>query len=221
MAAAGVGSSSDSSCSDPCSVEEISWYDPARETSPLSDVAVWDPYMLPDMPMDFRAVPLVQSMATQVSVSMPGAEGSSDLAASQLLHILDSLDAKELLPVSVPFQLDLLTVQTCNASTLSYSLHACNVASDAVLSVGLQLWRTQHVTDEPDSFATQHAILSEGLQGKNVCYLITFFRRVLDDTASDLFHREILSLLKHLIPSSSLKKTWKRMILPSEGNPEA
>ena len=215
MDAAGVGSSAESSSLDsPCLLDEPSWYGPARESSPPNETATWDPYLLPDLTTDSSSEPSLLRLVQHGSESMRSNASSPDTAESKLLHILDTLDAKEYLPVSVPFELDLLTVQTCDASTLSHSLSACQVESETIYSVGFRLWKTQHVTDDPVSFTTQKAILQERLQGKSIGFQISFIRNLLCDAGSDLFHTEILSLLKHLIPASALSKKWKRFASP-------
>ena len=201
MEAAGIGSSSGSPGTDSsCQSDELAWYAAAREESSPTDISeavVWDPYMSQDLP------------SVVMPVCLSGATCCTASTVPTLLHILNTLEAKDHLPVTLPFKLDVLTVATRDASTLSHCLHACQVSSDTVFELGLGLWRTQHVTEDPVNLQTMAAILHEGLLGKSTCFLISFFRRVLDDTCTDKLHEAILDLLKQLIPGSPLARHWK------------
>ena len=90
-------------------------------------------------------------------------------------------------------------IATRDASTLSHCHHVCHVSRGTVFELGIGLWRTQHVTEDPTNLQTMDVILHEGLFGKSMC-LISIFRRVLDDTCTDKLHEAILDLLKQLIP---------------------
>ena len=200
MEAAGVGSSLGSSETDsPLQSDELAWYASAREESLTSanfDAVVWDPYMPHVLP------------SVEVPVCLGAASSCNASAVLTLHHVLNTLESNDHLPVKIPFKLDLISVATRDASALSHCLHVCQVSSDTVFELGVGLWRTQHVTEDPTSLQTMDAILHEGLLGKSICFLISFFRRVLDDTCTDKFHEAILDLLKQLIPGSTLARRW-------------
>ena len=201
MEAAGIGNSSGSPRTDsPCQSDELACYASAREESSskaILEAVVWDPYMPHDLPS--VVMPVCLSDATCCTAS----------TVPTPLHILNTLDAKDHVSVKLPFKLDMITVATRDASTLSHCLHVCQVSSDTVFELGIGLWGTQHVTEDPTNLQTMDAVLHEGLLGKSICFLISFFRRVLDDTCTDKLHEAILELLKQLIPGSTLARHWK------------
>ena len=210
MEAAGIGSSTDSTWDEsPSQCDERDWYETMRDGSPTLErgSASWDPYM-PQVTESVEVPTMVRSIHPSV-VQSSRAAGSLASTVSSLLHIFHTLTIEAHSPVKLPFRLDMLTVATRDASTLSHCLNACHVASDSVFELGFGLWKTQHVTEDPESLHAMTAVLQEGLMGKSTCYMIAFFRKVLDDTCTDKFHEAILEMLKKLIPDSILARHWK------------
>ena len=212
MNAAGIGSSSDSTgVASPSRSQEMEWYATMREdASPSAVPAVgWDPHML--HAQAGVEVPSLGHSVIQPDAMLGGDTCRPATTVVSLLRIFDILTNEACSPVRLPFQLDLLTIATCDASTLSHCLTACQVDSDAVFELGFGLWRTQHVTEEPEQLSAMTAVVKEGLTGKSTSYLIAFFRKALDDAGADKFHEAVLEYFKQLIPSSALAEYWKSL----------
>ena len=173
----------------------------SRPDNTLHSAAAWDPYMLPACRVSDLGL-LGRAADTPTAGTL--VRDHRDPAVLELLRILHTLDPLDYLPAVIPFELTLLNVQTRHATSLGQGLSACKVTSETVAALGLGLWKTQHVMEEQESLTAQTSVLQEGLQGKSTCFLITFFRKVLDDTSSDIFHAEILELLQKLVHHSDL-----------------
>ena len=95
----------------------------------IAVVADWDPY-LPQAPLVVAAsLPECTQDAVECEREETCAPRSS---VPQLQRILNALADPKHQPVAIPFPLDLLTVQTRDAYTLSHCLDACKVSSDIV-----------------------------------------------------------------------------------------